>query len=300
MSSTARNERGVAASLHAMLTGLIDYAGLFPPAGLDMPAAVENYARYHEGEHAELLARFIVPASRLGEFEFAANSRVSGAAWHLSVLITDVARDMPAIAEFNQRAAGKFVVDTVELKAGSLEEVLHSRVLIHHSITPYFEIAPASVPALLPVILRVSGRVKIRTGGITANVFPSSEVVADFIRECVHFEVAFKATAGLHHPVRCLRPLTYAPNAPTGMMHGFLNVFVASALARQGADRSQLVEVLQCEDANEFRFGDVGLTRRDLSASVADIAAARDLLAISFGSCSFEEPVADLQQLGLL
>jgi hypothetical protein len=83
-------------------------------------------------------------------------------------------------------------------------------------------------------------------------------------------------------------------------MHGFLNVFVASVFSQRGIERQRLVEVLACDDAREFRFTDAGLTWRDLSASVHEIATARSELAISFGSCSFEEPVADLRELELL
>ena len=39
-------------AIRALLTGSIDYAGLFPPAGLDMASAVENYARYRAGPDA--------------------------------------------------------------------------------------------------------------------------------------------------------------------------------------------------------------------------------------------------------
>ena len=73
-------------------------------------------------------------------------------------------------------------------------------------------------------------RAKIRTGGVTPDAFPSAETIAQFIRECRDHRVAFKATAGLHHPLRCVKPLTYEPDAPTGTMHGFLNVFIAAAM----------------------------------------------------------------------
>jgi len=138
------------------------------------------------------------------------------------------------------------------------------------------------------------------TGGVSADLFPSCESVADFILDCVRKEVAFKATAGLHHPLRSIKPLTYAADAPAGVMHGFLNVFVAAILAEIGIGRQRLLEVLRCEDAREFQFTGAGLSWRDLAASTEEIAEARELFAISFGSCWFEEPVSDLKQLGLL
>jgi hypothetical protein len=300
MSATPGNERTVAASLRAMLAGLIDYAGLFPPASLEMSAAVANYARYLAGEHSEMLGRFLLPASRLGEFESVANSLAGGTVWHLSALVAEPVRDMPAIAEFNHRNASRFIVDAAELKASAAGEILHARVLIHQSITPYFEIGPAMATELVPMILRVNGRAKIRTGGIIESAFPTSEAVADFILGCTRYEVAFKATAGLHHPVRCLKPLSYAPDAPIGTMHGFLNVFVAAVFSSMGIGRQQLVEILACEHAGDFEFTDQGMKWHDASAGVEDISAARRGFAISFGSCSFEEPVADLRGLDLL
>jgi hypothetical protein len=53
----------------ALLRDLIDYAGLFPPASLDMAAAVANYDSYSRSEWNWILGRFIVPVARLGEFE---------------------------------------------------------------------------------------------------------------------------------------------------------------------------------------------------------------------------------------
>jgi len=125
-------------------------------------------------------------------------------------------------------------------------------------------------------------RAKIRTGGVTPDAFPSAETIAQFIRECRDHHVAFKATAGLHHPLRCVKPLTYEPDAPTGTMHGFINVFIAAAIPERAE------EVLL---DNEFA----------LNASVThDEIAYMRTWAISFGSCSFEEPIADLKELGWL
>ena len=56
-------------SLRDLLSGLIDYAGLFPPAALDMPAAAREYAEYRESEYRWALGRFVIPVARLDEFE---------------------------------------------------------------------------------------------------------------------------------------------------------------------------------------------------------------------------------------
>ena len=57
--------KAIAAGLRALLEGVFDYAGLFPPARLDMAETVRNYARYLDDEHAWMLGRFIVPTARL-------------------------------------------------------------------------------------------------------------------------------------------------------------------------------------------------------------------------------------------
>lgn len=137
-------------------------------------------------------------------------------------------------------------------------------------------------------------RAKIRTGGVTNDAFPDGASVATFIRNCAEHGVAFKATAGLHHPIRCVKPLTYEPDAPTGTMHGFVNVFMAAALL-QHAD-----EILAEADARAFEFGDDAASWRGHSVRTDDLARIRSEFAISFGSCSFDEPIADLKELGWL
>ena len=146
----------------------------------------------------------------------------------------------------------------------------------------------------LDEIKRRGLRAKIRTGGVTVDAFPAIANVAEFIRECRAKGIAFKATAGLHHPLRCVKPLTYEPNAAIGTMHGFVNVFLAAAMP--GDEEAILAE----EDARAFRFDDDGAAWRDRRVSVEDLVKMRTEFAISFGSCSFEEPIADLRELGWL
>ena len=148
--------------------------------------------------------------------------------------------------------------------------------------------------ALLPELAKRNLRAKIRTGGITEDAFPSPERVAQFIRACKEAGVAFKATAGLHHPLRCVKPLTYEPNAAMGKMHGFVNVFVAAAMV----DFAE--EILSEENPNAFVFGDEGVAWRGHEVSTEDLAKTRKHFALSFGSCSFEEPIGDLKELGWL
>jgi hypothetical protein len=112
--------------------------------------------------------------------------------------------------------------------------------------------------------------------------------------------VPFKATAGLHHPVRSVHRLTYQPDSPSATMHGFLNVFLAAAFLRVGMDLQLAVELMNEQLASAFHFDSDGLLWREHRLGLDDISAARRDFAISFGSCSFTEPVDDLRMLGLL
>lgn len=89
-------------SLRTLVAGAVDYAGLFPPAALDMGASVSNYARYVAGEHAWMLGRFVVSVSRLDEFDATARSHVAGDPWRVSAVGgDDVAGDLELVARYN-------------------------------------------------------------------------------------------------------------------------------------------------------------------------------------------------------
>jgi hypothetical protein len=94
----------------------------------------------------------------------------------------------------------------------------------------YFEFPLSGCGDFIAAVAACGRRAKIRTGGETADKFPAAESAVEFIRLCGAANVAFKATAGLHHPLRSVHRLTYQPGSPSGMMHGFLNVFLAAAL----------------------------------------------------------------------
>ncbi len=248
----------LAKSAEALFTGLIDYAGLFPPAALSMTDAVRNFDAYRRGDYAWMLGRFVVPAAKMHE--------VPG--------------------DFPKSVLGVAENDVLELK---YEECGQPRPNI--ATTVYVEVSGL---AQLDDVARQGLRAKLRTGGVTHDAFPDAERVASFIERCAELGLAFKATAGLHHPIRCVKPLTYEPGAPTGTMHGFVNVFMAAALPQHSR------EILMESDARAFEFSDDSASWRGHSIATADLARVRNEFAISFGSCSFEEPLNDLKELGWL
>lgn len=273
--------------LRALLTELIDYAGLFPPAGLDMATAVRNYASYLSSRYSWMAGRFIVPAGRLEEFEKAASPYTGRNDWKLSILGAPTA-PLPGRG---------YAVDAIEIRADRVKDI--------HPPGPavtYFEVSPSAprLEAMIEAIAKAGARAKIRTGGLTADAFPDIPLVARFLSLCQRAGVAFKATAGLHHPVRGVHPFTYEPDSSRGTMYGFLNVFLAAAMIFAGASEQDAARVLDERSPDAFRFDDESISWQSFRLTREQIQRAREKFAISFGSCSFEEPANELLALGLI
>jgi hypothetical protein len=251
----------IAGALEALLCKLIDYAGLYPPAGLPLPIVVERYRAFLASPDRWLLNRLVLPAARLAEASL-------DPGWSVTLLVDDEPGPLPP------------QVETLESKKpGRL------------SLPTYCEAPLAEIEGAFA---------KVRTGGLTPEAVPSSASIADFLCAAALRKIPFKATAGLHHPIRSERPLTYAPDSPRAVMHGFLNVFAAAAFAWHGMDRERVQRILDETDAAVFEFDDAEMRWRGVRLSVTQIREARAQFAHSFGSCSFEEPLSDLRSLGLL
>ncbi len=287
-------------SLRALLAGLIDYAGLFPPAGLSMSAAAANYAKYLAGSDSWALGRFVVLVSRLEELKRSRDEIGDTREWPLTVLISNP-KELETALGFEQQHRGEFSAGSIETRYTNAQQLATIAGIVSSRTRVYVEVPVSeSLEEALTAVDAWRMRAKIRAGGITPEMFPSPAEVARFLRVCAAQKIAFKATAGLHHPVRCVHALTYEPASPRGTMHGFLNVFVAAMLAFHGAEENELENVLREETAAAFTFTDEGVRWHDHVVTTAFVEKARREFAISFGSCSFEEPLGDLRQLGLL
>jgi hypothetical protein len=293
-------------SLRAGLAGLVDYAGLFPPAGLDLPAVVRNVDSYARSAEAWMLGRLIVPAGQLeacAELVMAAPDTPPAPAWTVSVLVqgADVLPSVAAVVErFNARVAARGIAAVaVEGAASSPEEIERLAANVPGTLERYVELplGPGLEP-LLDGVAAAGCAAKVRTGGLTADRFPGSAALGAFIAACHARGVAFKATAGLHHPVRASHPLTYEPGSACSTMHGFVNLLAAAALLHAGrVDGHGAAAVLDETDASAFRPEHGRFGWRDLAVSTEELAACRRQLFRSVGSCSFEDPVADLEAL---
>jgi hypothetical protein len=295
-----------------LLEGALDYAGLFPPASLGMAEAVERYAAYRRGPHRALLGRFVVPVARLNELSAAADAllaRDPQGGLDLSVIGgADPLWDSQRIAdvEAHHGPGGRSLfVRSVERKVVTAAEI-GDVVRAHHDgggRDLYLElpIDGDNLTALVEAVADAGALAKVRTGTPTVDGFPSSDALARFILACSSADVPFKATAGLHHAVRGEYPVDYAPESPCATMHGFLNLFVGCVLvyARKiGGDELRML--LEERAPNGFAVGPRTVRWRDFKAGAEEIADAREGLLRSVGTCSFEEPIAELREMGAL
>ena len=206
------------------------------------------------------------------------------------------------VEDFNAANGPGLVCDTLEIKAGTSALIENVVKQMPRDVTAYFELGLNDDLSDLISALAITGqRAKIRTGGITPEAFPPTSEIIRFVRACLAANVPFKATAGLHHPIRCFKPLTYESNSPTGTMHGFLNLFLMTGFAREGYRMALLEDVMEEEFDEVFRFEDqAAVWRDDYSLNIWQLEALRKKGIHSFGSCSFDEPVSELQALGVL
>jgi hypothetical protein len=299
------------ATVRALMERLIDYAGMFPPARLPMAEALRHYTRLSVTPDEWMLGRFVCPASRLGELlelvrgegglsplRVAALGR---GGQNLAELRSNMAADLDDLSRFTRESGGQADVLEVALASDLTAEALAELVvalLPHAGVRMFLEVplGPAwltQVQALCQCLGKAPPHragLKIRCGGAT---IPSAEQLAYFIACCRDHRVAWKATAGLHHPLPHRDPTSEA------MAHGFLNVFLAGVFAHvHPLSEMQLTALLQEQSVEAFRLWDRRIVWHTWSCTLDQLRDAREWVP-SFGSCSFEEPRDELRALGL-
>ncbi len=281
-------------SVRAAFGGLVDYAGLFPPAQLSLEDAWSEYDLARDGPHAWMLGRFIIPAAKLhssanaiaGPFSVIAD-RDAGALSAVSALRDDAVRI--EVLEIPLPDAGENEIS--KLKQGVAATNL-ADLPVFVELTRSDRWGELLAPAM-EALQRHGFGAKLRCGGLTAAAFPSVGDVAAFVACAQRNRLPFKATAGLHHPVRHL-------NAATGFtMHGFLNLLAAAALAPR-VDETTLQRIVAEEEPAAFEFDEESFSWRGERIGVRELALTRREAFVAYGSCSFAEPVDDLTALGIL
>jgi hypothetical protein len=264
---------------------LFDDAALFPPGNTPMVDAVPAHRELHR-RLGDLVGPFVVPAVRIDELT---QHLGSGPVFGVSLIAAP--GDLPAAAQRIQ--------DDPRLSLTAVEvPVVADAAAAAQAVRALDETLPAAATAAvelprtsardeaLDVLSGTRYRAKLRTGGVRAELFPSSAELAETLEACVSRGVRLKCTAGLHHAVRHTDPATGFEH------HGFLNVLLAVEALTEGASTGVAEDWLQETDAR--------VVGRAVSLwSSADVARTRAVFT-SFGTCSVLEPVEDLVALGLL
>jgi hypothetical protein len=321
------NHTKPAISLRNFANKLIDYAGLFPPANLELLQAFHNFIFYSQSENKWMLNKFIIPAKRLDELSKILNEMTIEGVVPLSVLgsggdttnafKSNLANDLSSMRSFLDKHKSLISIDVFETKlpgelTGSdkgdelpelmqevskgLEEALCKSIPVFFEVNlkeNHEEVIIRTVESIGAV--NADCGFKLRTGGTEASAFPATQVIAFAIMTCTEFGVPMKCTAGLHHPLR------HYDESVSGYMHGFFNVFGAGLMSyTNNFDEEGLLEILNDEDPFEFAFDEEGLLYNDTRVTNEEIIEARKNLMISYGSCSFDDPVNDLKTMELL
>ena len=299
-----------AASLHALLAQSVDYAGLFPPCSLSLEPALRNQASYTRDEDSWMLGSFVLPLAKfdeaknyLAQFDQKHPLRISalGAKVESASAFRETLNDyMQAMRELVKSRSAILSITQLEMPLPSdVDTTLLADTRSILEGLPTFLETSADAAERTIALLAENGSdktlgFKLRTGGVTADAFPTSIQIARALIAAARHNVPIKFTAGLHHPVRMFR------SEVETKMHGFLNVLGAAVLAAEHHfDELQTSAMLDDEDAASFSFSDESFAWREWKIATDRIKVRRKFVS-SFGSCSFDEPREDLRALNLL
>jgi hypothetical protein len=278
-----------------LLDGLIDYAGLYPPASLDLPSVAHNYLCYRQGKDAAALGRLVIDLSRVEELRNVVGNSLQK--FRLSV----IASASPDIDSLNRFLDTGLPIETIEIKADTPSAIERITRQLPVGVVTWFEVpVEGTDPVVLDAICATGARVKLRLGGLAAEAFPSSRAVGGMLQAIADRHLLFKATAGLHHPLRGRHPFTDTPDSAAGTMHGFVNLSCAAALLHLGGDIADAVLILDEMDRDAWQVSTKAIAWRDLRWSDLQMEEVRQLFFCGIGSCSFTQPIAELEALGWL
>ena len=231
-------------SLKLFLTKLIDYAGLFPPANLNLIPALKNYRTYIECEDHWIISQFIIPVNELENISDSEMENFNNKfQLDLSILSGNLFDDIEKLKSFKCKYSNKIAFSGLETRIGKIEEfqelISSTNFTINNenlNLATFFELHYGDdwVENMQIAVKTISDfnknnqsnfGFKLRCGGIKADMFPEPTFVANAIIHCIKYDVPMKFTAGLHHPIR------HHSSEYDTEMHGFINMFCASTFA---------------------------------------------------------------------
>jgi hypothetical protein len=283
---------------------------MFPPCSLALEPAMKNHASYTRDDDSWMLGSFVLPVAKFEE----AKNHLSQFDQKHPLRISALGTKTENVSAFHEMLADHMQSMRALVKShGAILSVTQLEMLLPpdvdaallkdaqsalEGLTVFWE-APADAAERTIALLAQSDPdktmgFKLRTGGVTADAFPSSAQIARVLVAAAKHRIPIKFTAGLHHPVRMFR------DEVKTKMHGFLNVLGAAVLsAEHNWDEKQTEAMLEDEDASSFSFSEDSFAWRESKITTSQIKARRKFVA-SFGSCSFDEPREDLRALNLL
>jgi hypothetical protein len=323
-------------AVRALLSGIIDYAGLFPPAKLPMEQALRNYLRYRTEPESWMLGRFICPASRLAELEaYRADITSLSAPLVISALgrggkdakefLDGVRADLADIANFRSICGDKVTVDVYEAKLpralfeAGRDHPLYATIgttafLIETggatALTPFFEPPSADSSVVQRLLDSLAADRASPDAGRRQRCRPAGGKLRCGGLEPTAFpspeQLAFALVQARDHAIPLKftaglhHPLRHFDAGLQCPMHGFLNVYVAGIMAAAlSLNVEQTGVILKDEAAGHWAFDDA-LHWKEASVASSQVEEYRTSQLFSFGSCSFDEPRVDLRGLGLL
>jgi hypothetical protein len=295
---------------------LIDYAGLFPPASLDLRTAFKNYLTYLEKPNSWMLSRFIIPAKRLLELSaLISEEKIGFGGVNEMNFFNNLTSDIKCIETFEQDFRSKVEIEVYDVRLPS--EMLgdpdvmsirqfidhHYRMFetgLDHPVRIFYEVNPDRyLNNIIKAVWyhnkfeRVTGY-KLRTGRADVSAIPSAEQIAAAIGICRQYEVPMKFTAGLQHPIR-----HYDDNLKI-KMHGFINVFSAGIFAYcHNISEELILEMIDDEDPDDFSFKENSFAWKNMYIIPDEVRRARERFMVSFGSFSLDMLMEDLSSIKL-
>jgi hypothetical protein len=303
----------------AFFSGLIDYAGLFPPAALDLVDTVANYRTYIDRPERWILSRCIMTAAHVEQLrEESLRMFTAHQPLEVSLVSRDLASDISRVVASIRSSNGRVVVRAAEVvidckkdlarQVASHDALLRDLDPLGEHIPVFYEVSASdtwddafrqvvdAIDLARPHSARKFG-CKLRCGGLEPILIPSAERIAQVLQSCAVRSIPLKCTAGLHQPFRHADEI----DGVGVMSHGYCNVVFAGLVAHVfRASHEELVAIVAESDRLDALFSDEGVSWLGRTVPSEEIERVRAQYLISYGSCSFEEPIESAAAMGWL